>query len=76
MSDYCSGCRFDPAQRTGADACPFTTLYWRFLDRHRRRLAANPRMGRQLAALRRLSDIAAVRVRAEEVTRRLFAGQL
>lgn len=76
MSDYCSGCPFDPAQRTGADACPFTTLYWRFLDRHRRLLERNPRMGRQLAALRRLSDIEAVRRRAKEVTNRLFAGQL
>ncbi len=76
MSDYCSGCPFDPAQRTGADACPLTTLYWSFLDRHRGLLERNPRMGRQLAALRRLSDIEAVRRRAKEVTNRLFAGQL
>ena len=26
MSDYCRECRFDRKQRTGADACPFTTL--------------------------------------------------
>ncbi|MDQ6860529.1 MAG: cryptochrome/photolyase family protein [Verrucomicrobiota bacterium] len=28
MSNYCAGCRFDPAQKTGPDACPFNYLYW------------------------------------------------
>ncbi len=27
MSDYCTGCRFNPKVRTGADACPFNVLY-------------------------------------------------
>ncbi|RYF40230.1 MAG: cryptochrome/photolyase family protein, partial [Comamonadaceae bacterium] len=54
MSDYCRGCRFKPAQRTGADACPFTTLYWDFLDRHAGMLLANPRTAPQLRNLQRL----------------------
>jgi deoxyribodipyrimidine photolyase-related protein len=56
MSDYCRGCRYDPAQRTGDDACPFTTLYWDFLARHAARLAKNPRMALQLKNAARLPD--------------------
>jgi deoxyribodipyrimidine photolyase-related protein len=54
MSDYCSGCSFDVAKKTGANACPFNYLYWNFLLEHRQQLAANPRMAmpyRNLAAM-------------------------
>ena len=55
MSDYCKGCRFDPAQSTGETACPFTTLYWDFLMRHEPMLAKNQRMALQVKNLKRLS---------------------
>lgn len=76
MSDYCGGCRFDPKQRTGADACPFTTLYWDFLARHEHTLRGNHRMSRALAGMRRLPDLDAVRERAQEVIDALAAGRL
>lgn len=76
MGRSCSGCRFDPKKRTGEDACPFTTLYWDFLDRHREQFAAHPRMAQQVRGLDRLSDLEQVRERAQEVLRLLDAGAL
>ncbi len=55
MSNYCGACRYDPAASTGDDACPFTVLYWGFLDRHEERLSNNHRMQLQLKNLRRKS---------------------
>lgn len=54
MSNYCDGCRFDPAKSTGEDACPFTTLYWDFLMRNEQKLRQVPRMELQLRNLVRL----------------------
>ncbi|MGK2930204.1 MAG: cryptochrome/photolyase family protein, partial [Acidimicrobiales bacterium] len=76
MSDYCRGCRYDPRRRTGDDACPFTTLYWDFLARHREVLSGNNRMSRPLANLDRLSDLDEVRVRATEVSDAAADGRL
>lgn len=76
MSDYCSGCRFDPRQRTGDDACPFTTLYWDFLARHRDVLGSNARMARQYSNLDRLPDLDEVRRRAEHVIEAIGSGEM
>ena len=54
MSNHCKGCQYDPAQSTGAAACPYTTLYWDFLMRHESLLKKNPRMAMQLKNLARL----------------------
>lgn len=46
MSDYCRGCVYDPAKRIDDEkgkACPFTTLYWNFVDTNRAALVRNPR---------------------------------
>jgi deoxyribodipyrimidine photolyase-related protein len=76
MSDFCRSCHFDRKKRVGDDACPFTTLYWDFVARHSERFGKNPRMARQVAAANKLSDLAAVRVRAAEVLERLEGGDL
>jgi deoxyribodipyrimidine photolyase-related protein len=55
MSNYCADCRFDPADRTGPRACPFTTLYWDFLLQHEPSLAKNPRIVMQVRNLKRLT---------------------
>lgn len=54
MSNYCQSCIYDPAEATGPKACPFTTLYWDFLERHKESLKRNHRMGLQLKNLDRL----------------------
>jgi len=57
MSPHCKGCRYDPAQRSGESACPFTTLYWDFLMRHEAVLARNPRMALQVKNVARLTEV-------------------
>ena len=67
MSGYCKGCRFNPRQRTGDDACPFTTLYWSFLDEHEERWRENRRMRGPLRTLANFDagERDAIRERAE-----------
>jgi deoxyribodipyrimidine photolyase-related protein len=57
MSNYCSGCRYDPAESTGPTACPFTTLYWDFLLRHEPAMRLNQRMSMQVRNLDRLNEV-------------------
>jgi deoxyribodipyrimidine photolyase-related protein len=45
MSNYCQGCRYKVAEKTGPTACPFNYLYWDFLHRHDGLFRKNPRMG-------------------------------
>ncbi len=51
MSNYCRNCVFDHKQATGENACPVTTLYWDFLDRHADRFEDNRRMVFQMRNL-------------------------
>ncbi len=69
MSNYCTGCKYDPAESTGEKACPFTTLYWDFLDRNKTLLNKNPRMTMQMKNLVNLgtSRIKEIRKKAEEL---------
>lgn len=76
MSDSCKGCAYDPKKRTGPTACPFSTLYWDFLDRHDERFRKNHRMAQVMAGARKLSDMPDVRIRAAEVRQLLARGEL
>ena len=53
MSDHCGSCRFDPKAKSGPEACPLTSWYWSFIDRHQERFASNPRMRMIVAAWRK-----------------------
>jgi deoxyribodipyrimidine photolyase-related protein len=76
MTQYCKGCAYDPKKRVGDDACPFTTLYWDFLDRHKDEFKKNHRMSQQVFGLNRLSDLPELRVRAKEVLTGLSNGSI
>ncbi|MEE2988548.1 MAG: cryptochrome/photolyase family protein [Verrucomicrobiota bacterium] len=56
MSNYCKNCPKNPKEKTGENACPFTTLYWDYLIRHQDTLKSNNRMGLQLRNLDRLNQ--------------------
>lgn len=73
MSNYCNQCRYQPEQRTGPHACPTTTLYWYFLDKHERALARNPRtslMARNIGKLTE-DERGALRVQARKLLNHL-----
>ncbi len=53
MSDYCQGCRYNPKSAAGESACPFTTLYYDFLDRHHDKFRNNARLKFQLTNIER-----------------------
>lgn len=75
MSNYCDGCRYKPDQRTGPNACPLSTLYWNFLDKHEATFASNPRTSLMVKNLQRMTDEArdAVRIDAKRMLKDLNA---
>jgi deoxyribodipyrimidine photolyase-related protein len=56
QGDHCKACCYDPKKVTGDGACPYNSLYWHFIDRHRELLSANPRMGLILGGWRKRTD--------------------
>ncbi|MCF8552703.1 MAG: cryptochrome/photolyase family protein [Candidatus Planktophila sp.] len=76
MSNFCKPCVYDPKLRVGETACPFTTLYWDFLDRHKEAFAKNHRMSQQVFGLKRLSDLPELKERAQEVLEGLEQGKI
>ncbi|MEU7957470.1 cryptochrome/photolyase family protein [Micromonospora humida] len=50
ISDYCTGCRYQPDRELGDLACPYTGGFAAFLHRNRERLVGDPRLAAELAA--------------------------
>ncbi|MEY4320876.1 MAG: hypothetical protein RLZZ471_817 [Actinomycetota bacterium] len=76
MTQYCKGCAYDPKTRSAENSCPFTTLYWDFLDRNRDLFIKNHRMSQQVNGLNRLSDLPELRIRAKHVLDGLSTGSI
>jgi deoxyribodipyrimidine photolyase-related protein len=67
QSNYCNNCKYQPAQRIGEEACPFTTLYWNFIDRHAAELTSNPRTALMAKNIDKIKpdELQAIRQRAK-----------
>ena len=78
MSNYCKGCAYKPKETTGEQACPFNSLYWDFLDRHKERFGSNPRMSLVMANWDKRGEETRgeILARAQEVVERLESGAL
>ncbi len=66
MGDHCANCKYNVAERTADDACPFNALYWDFLMRNEKKLGGNPRMRMMYRNVERLepAEKAAITKRA------------
>jgi deoxyribodipyrimidine photolyase-related protein len=67
MSDYCRHCKLEPKKSTGPGSCPFTALYWSFLERNSDKLAGNQRLAMPYVTLRKktAAERKALRERAQ-----------
>lgn len=70
MSNFCKSCVYDHKKAVGAEACPITTFYWDFLDRHYDKLQGNSRMKLQMKHVdnkRKSGDISDIRTHADKL---------
>ena len=69
MSNHCKSCQFNPKLTTGENACPFSSLYWDFLDRHSEKFKTNPRMSIPVSAWKKRDELdrKAILERSQEV---------
>lgn len=56
MSDYCKSCHYQHTKKTGTKACPFNSLYWRFLSINEDKLSSNPRMTMMYNVWQKMDD--------------------
>ncbi|WP_353069314.1 cryptochrome/photolyase family protein [Tunturibacter empetritectus] len=68
MSNFCGHCQYDPKKSTGEGSCPFTSLYWTFLERNQSTLSKNFRLQMPYTTLRKKSpaELVQLRTRAQE----------
>lgn len=78
MSDFCGKCRLDPKKTLGPGSCPFTALYWSFLEQHEDKLRHLQRMRMPLNTMRVRDEAgrAALRERAAQAINQLERGEI
>ena len=78
MSDFCGKCPLDPKKSLGPGSCPFTAMYWSFLEEHEDKLRHLQRMRMPLNTMRlRDADARAeFRKRAQQAIDQLAKGEV
>jgi deoxyribodipyrimidine photolyase-related protein len=78
MSNFCSGCAFNPEEMLGETACPFNALYWDFIARNEGKLKGNQRLNYTFAGLNAMKPEKrqAIRAKAADTLQALERGQL
>ena len=64
MSNFCGHCQYDPKKSIGEGSCPFTALYWTFLERNEATLGKNFRMQMPYRTLHKKPETELVQLRA------------
>ena len=69
MSNYCGECKYNVKEKISADACPFNSLYWNFLDDKRNQLENNFRMKMMYSLLNKMKpeDVHAMKIKARDI---------
>lgn len=69
MSNYCDSCSYDKSKRIGANACPFNSLYWNFLDDKKTYFKTNNRMAMMLRLLEKMpaEELVELKVKAKSI---------
>jgi deoxyribodipyrimidine photolyase-related protein len=76
MGNFCKACKYDPKLRVGETACPFTNLYWNFLDENVVEFQGNHRMFQQINGLKRLKDLKELKVESKRILDGLSRGEI
>jgi deoxyribodipyrimidine photolyase-related protein len=78
MSDFCGKCKLNPKIALGEGSCPFTAMYWSFMERNEEILSPLHRMSMPLQTMRKKSaaDKQALRERAEKAIGQLERGEI
>lgn len=56
MGNFCKECQYHVKEATGADACPFNSLYWHFMTRNAKQLRSNQRLTYTYATWDRMKE--------------------
>ncbi|MCX7600787.1 MAG: cryptochrome/photolyase family protein [Meiothermus sp.] len=78
MGNHCQHCAFKVSETLGEQACPFNSLYWDFMARHRALLEGNPRLAVLYRSWdrRQPQEQRAIRHRAESLRQGIAQGEV